>query len=82
MLWRHEGGDGEGHGAGGGDRWQATTMNVVDVAPFLWRFHGCFGAVLKVKWCRFGDKTDAIFGEKWCCFGYCLAAVLGASCWD
>jgi len=50
-------------------------------ALFLWHFHGCFGAVLKVKWCRFGDKTSAIFGEKWCCFGYCLAAVLGASCW-
>jgi len=33
-------------------------------APFLWHFHGCFGAVLKVKWYRFGDKTGAIFGEK------------------
>jgi len=99
MLWRHEGGGGEGHGAGGSDRWQATTMNVVDgggttaaaaaadgggvdVAPFLWRFHGCFGVVLKVKWCRFGDKTGAIFGGKWYCFGYCLAVVLAASCWD
>jgi len=51
-------------------------------APFLWRFRGCFGVVLKVKWCRFGCKTSATFGEKWYCFGYCLAVVLGASCWD
>jgi len=95
MLWRHEGGSDEGHDAGGSDRWQATTMNAIggggataaavavdgaSFAPFLWRFHGCFGAVLKVKWCRFIDKTSAIFEEKWCCFGYCLAVVLGASC--
>jgi len=51
-------------------------------APFLSRFYSCYGAVLKVKWCCFGDKIGAIFGEKWCCFGYCLAAILGASCWD
>jgi len=101
MLWRHEGGSGEGYGAGGGGRRQAT-MNAVDgggataaaaaadgdgvdgtfFAPFLWSFHGCFSVVLKVKWCRFGDKTDAIFGKKWFCFRYCLAVVLGASCWD
>jgi len=30
MLWRHEGGGGEEHGAGDGDRWQAKTMNAVD----------------------------------------------------
>jgi len=97
MLWRHEGGGGEGHGAGGGGRRQAT-MNVVDRGgataaaaaadgsgvngAFFAPFHGCFGAILKVKWFRFGDKTNAIFGEKWCCFGYCLTAVLRASCWD
>jgi len=36
---------------------------------------------LKVKWCCFGDKTGAVLKAKWCCFGYCLAAVLGTSCW-
>ena len=43
-------------------------------------FHGCFDTVLTVKWCRFGDKTGAIFGVKLCCFEYCLAVVFGASC--
>jgi len=48
-------------------------------APFLWRFHGCFGAVLKVKWCRFGDKTSAIFRKKvlfWVLFGCCFGCIL------
>ena len=66
-------------------RWHDSGNGGVDeafFASFLWCFHGCFGVVLKVKWCRFGDKIGAIFWEKWCCFGYCLAAVLGASCWD
>jgi len=67
---------------GGGATASAAASTGRFFALFLWRFHGCFGAVLKVKWCHFGDKTSAIFGEKWCCFGYCLAAVLGASCWD
>jgi len=38
MLWRHEGGGGEGHGASGGDRWQATTMNAVDGGGATGRF--------------------------------------------
>jgi len=56
-------------------RWRWRDGSGVDgtfFAPFLWRFHSCFGAVLKVKWCYFGDKTDAIFGEKLCYFRYCL----------
>jgi len=49
-------------------------------APFFVAFHGYFDTILIVKWCRFGDKTGAIFGAKWCCFEYCLAVVLDASC--
>jgi len=55
MLWRHEGGGGEGHGAGCGDRWQATTMNAVDrggatavaasTGHFLHHFCGVFMVV-------------------------------------
>jgi len=53
MPWRYEGGGGEGHGVGGGDRWQATMMNAVDgggataaaAAGWRWRRWGVFCTV-------------------------------------
>jgi len=58
----------------------ALTGRFFFVCTVFVAFHGYFDTVLTVKWCRFGDKTGAIFGAKWYCFEYCLAVVLGASC--